>query len=231
MKPLKYLGFVLSVATILSACDPISGRLQVGRSFTVKTAAGDPQMGGACPADLYPCANEEKVETIQPGSYNMEISQFGGDNIRIQLGSGSKTMNIDLALPDGQDIPSTGNIALSSQQTGQPFDLQAQTQTTVTRTEPRRDIESCQITWQERVCGLVPGGPNGKPVHKCRTETFSRPGSRDVEYYYKTTHQDMQAQILAQGSQVATFVGSRTSTDKIYLYEGPCIDHRYGHRL
>ena len=219
MKSLKTFGIIFAVLSGLIACDPISGSLQVSHPFSVRTTSTN-----ICTGDMWPCDDNGKIETLQPGSYNMQIQQFGGNTIRIYLKLKKQQVPVDLNISSGREIPATGSLVLSSQETGQPFDLQAQTQTQVSETEPRRELEDCEITWTERVCGIKPGGSNGKPVHSCQDVKYSRPGLRDVEYFYRTTTQHMQAQILDRGSQVASFSGSRSDTDKIYLYKGACLE-------
>lgn len=219
MKTLTSFGIFFAVLGGLIACDPISGSLQVSHPFSVRTTSTS-----ICPADAYPCDDNGKVETLQPGSYSMQIQQFGGNTIRIYLKLKKQQVPVDLNIASGREIPATGSLVLSSQETGQPFDLQAQTQTNVSETEPRRELEDCEITWTERVCGLKPGGVQGKPVHTCQDVKYTRQGFRDVEYFYRTTTQNMQAQILDRGSQVANFSGSRSDTNKIYLYKGTCLE-------
>jgi len=223
LKTLRALGIFLILASLVIACDPIRGQLRVDRAFSAKKETRN----NFCTGDNYPCdqATSETI-TVQPGSYSMKVEQFGRNQVNIYL-KAKHELTLPLSLPSHKEIPDTGSITLSSQESGQPFDLVAQTQTDVSETEPTRDVESCEIRRVERVCGIKPGGVDGKPNYQCWDQTYVTPGSKDVEYFYRTTTQNMQAQIVDRGSQIASFSGSRTDTDKIYLYEGPCIERRW----
>jgi hypothetical protein len=217
---------LLALAAV--GCDPISGYLMVNRPLQVKVNTTLPN----CNAEMDPSCGYSQSEsaTLNPGQYRMDIEMITRKDAQIIVSTGKNDLKLDLAL-NGKDIPATGTVSISSAESGQPFDLLAQTQTSVSRTDSTRGIESCQIVWQQQVCGLVPGdsgkGSNVKnqpPIYKCRMETFSKPGQQEVEFYYETTTQNMQAQIIQSGSQAASFSGSRSNTEKIYTYQGPCVE-------
>jgi hypothetical protein len=217
LKPLKTFAIFLGLTTTLMACDPIRGTLQVDRSLSVKT--GNAQN---CPAETYPCPENVKLATVNPGSYSMDVDALGASTFRIYLKTDRKQLNIELDIPSGKSIPSNGTFSLSSAESGQPFDLLGQVQTDVSQTQETRTQESCQITHTEQVCGLKPGQSGQGPVYACWTETFTREGIEDVQYYYRTTTENLQAQLVQSGAQAAHYAGSKTSTDKIYTYKGGC---------
>jgi hypothetical protein len=233
MKTQMKLGIFFLGLSLVVACDPIRGTLQVNRSFEAK-AGSSFSSAAYCSGEMYPCGNETQSISIPVGQHNMKVDMITRKDAQLLIKVGKTEHKIELSIPDGKQIPATGSISISAQESGQPFDLHAQTQTDVSRTELERDLESCEIVWQERVCGIRPGKSgkgsdvkDEKPVYECWTETFRKPGTQDVEFFYETTTQHMQAQIQQSGSQVASFSGLRTNTEKIYTYKGTCFERHF----
>lgn len=226
-------GIFFALLTVVSiACDPIRGQLHVNRSFQVKINTTQPN----CSVEMDPTCGYGSSEsaTLSPGQYQMNVEMITRRDAQILVRAGKKDLKIELAIPDGKEIPATGAVVIYGSESGQPFDLHAQTQTHVTRTETTRTIESCEIVWTERICGIKPGQSgkgkdvkDEKPVYQCWNETFRKPGTQDVEFFYETTTQNMQATIHERGSQAASFSGSRSNTEKIYTFKGTCFERRW----
>jgi hypothetical protein len=222
---MKCLGLLLTtVASLtLTACDPISGTLQVVKSFTALVGSSNQN----CTGDNYPCDIQKQPITVTPGNYSMTIDMLGRDTVQINLKSGRYPQIIELSVPPGKEIPSTGSISLTAQESGQPFDLVAHTNTDVQESAKTHGYEYCQISWQEQVCGPTGGGPNQPPQYHCWYETRYQPGEQEVEYFMRTTTQTMQAQISASGTAAGNYSGSRTANEKIYTYQSQCYPRRY----
>lgn len=205
MKPLKLILTSSLVLLGVLACDPIKGTLQVVKPFTA--LAGD--------------SNDEeglKNVTVDAGSYSMKLEMSGKHSAEMKLKSGRQEFVLSLQIPKGKEIPQNGAFALSAKESGQPFDLSGENKTTVTESDQERGQESCQEQVRERVCGYR-GNP---PQYVCWDEIRYRQGWMDVEYYFRTTRQEMTAQIQQNAELTASFAGARSSDEKIYTYRGFC---------
>lgn len=226
MKTLKPFLVCLLGTLALAACDPIEGTLQVLQPFTA--VSGDSSQPCNFNQYDYPCMNPTENITVEPGSYRMSLDMRGRGLAQLRLDVGRSQKVLELQVPRGKGIPDNGQVVLTSQESGQPFDLIADTVTNISNSETQQGRESCQVPVYEQVCRL-----EGQPAReRCQTEVRYQTGSQDVTFYYQTKTQNMTAQIQVSGSTVAQLNGSRSNTQKIYTYQSSCYlipEPGYGH--
>ncbi len=216
------LGLLTSLALI--ACDPINGTLQVAQSFTALAGSSSQQNCGQENPNCGASWGKHQI-TITPGSYNMSV-ESGRNDLQIDLKGANLSEKLELTIPAGKQIPDSGRVTLTSQETGQPFDLEAVINTDVQDSAKTNGYETCQVSYQEQVCAPTgDGGPGNPPQIHCWFETHTRQGQQQVEYFVRSTNRSMTAEILLLGSttSAAHFSGNRMSKQKIYTYQSPCF--------
>ncbi len=214
MKTARLIVLAFSIMGFLLGCEPIQGTLQILNPL--KAIEG--QTPTNCNSYNPNCQDPKKPITVPVGTYKAKLDRLGKTTLLLKFKVGRQDKVLELNVPRGKEVPETGVFTLSAQESGQPFDLTAQTETVIDRTPEQREQESCQITYHETVCGVV-GNP---PQYTCWTETHYRYGWQEVVYYLKTTRQSMQSEITQAGQSAATFEGERSSSEKIYTYKGIC---------
>lgn len=214
----KYILSCLSIVFV--ACDPVAGDLIVQESFTVKKLI-DSQCSDSGPS----CWSQDDRAELETGGYSMKIDTESNKRLLIDISKKWDTKRIELILPDSKHLPANGELKLSAQESGQPFDFEIQMQTSVSNSEIQNSIESCSERVQTEVCFVVPGSSSAhSPVKKCEIKTIDAKGQKYVEFYYRTISEQAQALFLKEGTEheLAVYKGSRYSSDKIYTRVDRC---------
>jgi hypothetical protein len=188
-------------------CKEFEGRIEVSETLTPIVKKGN--------------------KTIAPGSYDVKVTFPDKKKARIEVKIEGKNNNpqIDLKLPSGKSFPEyDGPITLSSQESGQPYDVNGNLRSDIQRTQTVRDEETCTYYVRERECNT---DKNGNRV--CKDRDVAHTGDRPVEYYYEelTQYLDLSLERPNSNVEVAHLGGTYFNRDKIYTYQGPCYE-RFG---
>lgn len=201
----------LIVASMLSVgivgCKEFEGRIQVLETLTPIVKKGN--------------------KTLTPGSYDVKVSFPEKNKARIEVSVSGKNNNpqIDLKIPKGKKFPDyDGLIALSSSESGQPFDVTGDIRSEIDRSQRMRDVESCTYYTRERECVT---DKNGNRV--CKDRKVAHEGEKQVEFYYEELTQYLELELLRTGTniEIARLGGTHFEREKVYTYEGSCRD-RFG---
>lgn len=190
----------------------IEGTLRVDKTFSAKSVQKlpcNPEAGD-------PCYAEKNIQ-VTPGQYAAKITMNSGNEIEVQI-QGAKTQSLKVQIPSNMQIPENGSFAVSSRQSGQPFDLNGVVTTTHQNSEMYRQRESCMVERWERECYETPNG------RQCSAVLRTYPGSREVEFYYIDTLQLLEVALTSSTdrSQLAQFKGEKQTSQRRYTYQGQC---------
>jgi hypothetical protein len=210
---MKRLIPVLCLSVLAMACDDLEGVISVRSQLVLKT--------------------KKEVIVLSEGSHHGRIDFDQGDNeieIKVKNPQG-KTREAKLRIPPGVVIPNhSGSFALRSSQSGQDFDLTGNIDTDVDQGPSQYSNETCTYTDRRPIVREVPVRlPNGRVIYKRETywEYVTLTGSRDVRYHVTHTTVRGDATFLSPGGVdvIATFEGSRSWSQTVYEYQGPCLGY------
>ncbi len=248
---------LLPVITFIS-CDPISGYIKIFQSLPVKVLdktqmCSSPLAGfGTDNCDEDEGMSSDPVykrKTISAGDYKAHISFQSKKKITLKVKSERYNYDeIDFNIPEGTYVPRySGDINLTSSQSGQPFDISGVIDTQEEDSDTMYGTETCTYTKRVKVCRRVenndnsevrnnrgrgrrgPGNGEGRrrrgSRRVCEWEYQTVYGTQDVEYYMHYTTTTMSLDVLSKGgnSLLGKFDGSKHDSDKIYTYKGECI--------
>lgn len=204
----------LSILTLgLTSCDPFEGLLQVKKAFTVIST----EKSGSCGGEAGDFNCEQKVNVQIPvGDQNAKMEFFGRDQVQITLKIDGRKKLITLDLPKNVNIPQNGEFMISAADLQQGFSLKGGSATNITDSQPFRGYEQCTYTRYEVVCNVV----NNQTV--CHEVPRTVYGQQRVEYFNRVTHQNINVNFI-EASAVASFNGSRSSSQRIYTYKDYCF--------
>lgn len=195
MKRILWSLLLVVSALAMAGCEDIPGVLIVTKDFSVLVKG--------------------KNKTVSAGEHKTSLD-FKKNKVVATIKTGNDSLKVELAVPQGSQIPSNGDFELKSAQTGQPFDIFGHLQTTVTEVEQPPGYESCQKQDFDTICDN-----NG-----CHVAPVTRPGNRYIEFFYRYTDQMMQFDMVASSNaqdKYGDFQGHARSTEKIVTYEGACL--------
>lgn len=216
----KMMQKILRVLSLLSlmglvGCDPVEGDLNVKESFQIKKVIE--------PCNDYSanCLNQDELQTLELGGYDMKMDVESQKVLSLAISKKWALYKLELKVPESKHIPSNGELSLSSQESGQPFDFKMSSQTDVSETATQQGSESCTESVQTEVCYIVPGNP---PRQKCELKWATAKGMQYVEFYYRTTQQRVSAVFskISSDQVLASYGGSRSDSQKIYTRKDRC---------
>lgn len=216
----KFLKAV-SIASLLGliGCDPVEGDLIVKESFTIKKTIE--------PCNDYSsnCFNQNDQQAIEAGGYDMKMDVESKNVLSLIISKKWVLHKLELKIPDSKYVPSTGELVLSSQESGQPFDFKMNSKTDISETETQQGSESCTESVQIEQCYVVPGTP---ATRKCELKWVIAKGMQYVEYHYRNTYQQVSAVFskISNSDELARYSGSRSDSQKIYTRKDRCELYR-----
>lgn len=219
------ISILLSCSSLVFvACDPVEGDLIVQENFTVKRL-----IESNCADSGSPCWNQDEKAEITADRYTMKMDTESHNRLIINISKSWNTTRLELTLPEGKRLPNNGDLNLSANESGQPFDFKISMQTTVTDSETHRGNESCTERVQTEVCHIVPGtNAGGAPAQKCEMKTVAAKGEKYVEYYFRNVSEKAESLFLKENSSivVGVYKGSRHNSNKIYTRTDRCELYR-----
>ncbi len=194
----------------LTSCNPVTGILRVEKMLQVIH-----QQNQTCNPMGHSCPDPKETVNIKPGDYVIKMQLTNKRTAVVFMKTASRQLTLNLNIPSGRGLPENGPFHLTSQESGQPFDLQAVMTTNRTDSAPQRMFEACQVEENETVCS-----PQG-----CWVQHRIRQGARDIRYFDRTTVQKLEGSFMDASSkeQLATLDGDRRSVDRIIQSTGPCF--------
>lgn len=215
MKNLVKAVLALSFLTLVSCNEKIKGNLALKSQLSVNVT----QKSNWC-NDGSNC-EEVVAKTLPAGDYSAQLQFIGKRDVEMQVNVNRDQWRINIHVPKGSDMPTeNGSISLTSQQTGQPFDLSGDVKTQKENGQTVREHEQCSYTDYRHEC-YVTGNP---PTTVCRDVPYTRWGYRDVEYYNVKAHREVEMNVLAAQSSevVGKFTAVNDWTERVYTYQGRC---------
>lgn len=209
---------IAALTTLITACDPISGSIQVVKSIRVKTYQNNTNCGHG---EMDMCHDTYAI--IPTGNMNFSLDFQTSASALLTVQPGGKNITTTLTLPKNKAIPDNGSIALSSREINQPFDLNLNIQTDTSDSEPQWGIESCTYYEREQVCTR-----DSKGVEHCDMRDVAHSGYQEVNFFNRTIVKSLQGNLSSAGRPqdlIAQLAGRRSDTSKIYLYKTACDRH------
>lgn len=202
-------GLLLLGLAALTGCD-IDGTLTVNQSANLVDKKG------------------RAVPIVAGQSYRTELGK-DGDKVKLNIEIAGKEREIRLSPPPGTKLPKyAGELLIPAARSGQPVDFHGVIDTQDSDGSDLRGSQSCTTTAQIRVCSQVPvPTPAGAPARteeRCSFESRSVTGNQEIEYHDRTTTTTADVRLLLPNTQsvVATFSGSRSSSQQIITWSGRC---------
>lgn len=205
---------ILSGVLALTACDPFEGIISVKQSMIIKSTEQRP---GCSPEDSPWTCNEVVPVNIPAGDHSGKMEFVGRDRIDLQLKVNGKKKRLTLDLPKPLNIPNNGSFSISAADLGQDFGAEGGAATNVTDSEMRTGYENCTYQRRETVCYPV----NNQVV--CRDEWRTVYGRQYVEYFDRTTNEQINVNFVGAGGLLAVYNGGRNSNERIYRYKAQCF--------
>ncbi|ATH07953.1 hypothetical protein BIY24_08310 [Halobacteriovorax marinus] len=163
---------------------------------------------------------------VPAGNYKAEFDFTSFDNLKIDLSGIDK--KIKIKLPDDLDINDRNDeFYIQGADVRQKYDFEGRIHTDYSRSETRRETESCSYTRYETRCRQV-CHVNNRGRQICRSECSQFPvthyGYRRIEYYYSTRVTNMSLNVLepSTSENVGSFTGRDSSTNRVVTWETPC---------
>lgn len=153
------------------------------------------------------------------GTYKATLSIKSKSKAVLTLKGASASYDLVFKIPSNVTLPSeNGPINLTSQQSGQPFDLVGNLATHSSQTAVQNGQVSCTRQEPETVCW---GGPHPG----CTTHWVNYPGWQQVQYYDVVTEQSLTAELRQTGTAHVSgnLAGSNSDSDRHYISQGPCF--------
>lgn len=210
--PLFFASFLL-----LSACDPLSGTIQVSKAFKMLSSGNS----NNCGSGEGPFCDSDKVIDVTPGTYNFDFEMQNRTSAVLTIKMNHNNSTATLKIPGGKNIPDNGRWNVTADELGQPFGLNVTVSTDVNDSGLRRETESCTYEGHEQVC--YPVGVPGGGV-SCSDRIVTRYGSQRVEFILRTTDKKMSGEVLLkQGTEAAAHLeGAKSTQEKIYTHKDFC---------
>ncbi len=206
------------VSMLFVACDSIKGELSVKNAITLEKKSG------------FLGRKREEI-TIEEGSYEAVINPTSKTNINLVVKIDGKKAKIPFTVAPHQVLPDyEGKLVLESTDSGQPYDLEVNSNSTSSRSSEYTRSESC-ISGYDSVyrCYDVPGETECRNVpspSNCSRDddgvvTCSGNDTRQVCHTRPGTTECGYEQVAIYGSQLVTYVDVTTYKNvEAFLLEG-----------
>lgn len=162
---------------------------------------------------------KNKKASIAPGKWASQLEFESKKEVKLHIKSSEqeKPTTISFKVPKNTNLPQeNGSFVLSSVHSGQPYDVKGSVSTTHKDTDEKWGWESCTYRVERQECYW-----NGHQ-HVCRWVYYDVHGQREVRYIVRDTTQVLSFDLLNSTASVASFNGTKNSTDRIYTYQGMC---------
>ncbi len=167
----------------------------------------------------------DKVRNVPAGSYATRFKFTSEDKVKFTFENGDNDIEVKVKLPENRTFPrEKGEINLPASQTGQRYDIKGFIDTRYSRSDVRRERESCSYTVYRRECRTT-CDRRGNCRQICDRVPVTRYGYQEVEYRYRYTDRDLKLEMTVPGSDaiVGSYRGDDRDVQKDYVYRGRCF--------
>ncbi|PIP90361.1 MAG: hypothetical protein COW01_02835 [Bdellovibrionales bacterium CG12_big_fil_rev_8_21_14_0_65_38_15] len=142
---MKKLMLLALASTLFVACDSMKGDLQVKSAITVEKKSGF-------------LGRKRELITIEEGSYEAVLNPTSKTNINLVLKVDGKKAKIPFSVAPHQVLPEDGKVVIHAADSGQPYDLEVNSDTTSSRSGEYSRTESCVLGYESVYrCHTTPG--------------------------------------------------------------------------
>jgi|GEM_PF-5139917 len=225
---MKKVVLLLSALLLTSCVEKVAGTFETKKPVTLRGTNGS--------------------ITLSEGVHSAVLKVGAKKAVTLVVEANGQKSKVKFNLPKGVRIPTNnGQVRLASVQVGQPYDVVAAADTTVSRSGPRTASESCSVQVVRPVCRYVvttlPPScyvdrygrricHNPPPVSRrvCTNEWTYVYGYRQVTYEYRGETTEFNFSVLEAGTntEVAKFNGHDYDSDRVVLNYGPCLIYGTG---
>ncbi|MCM2282851.1 MAG: hypothetical protein NDI61_13510 [Bdellovibrionaceae bacterium] len=195
---------LLMMAFVLAGCEDFSGQMNVTAPFAALAKSGR--------------FSQPRSITIPAGAYSVNVDTKLSGDVDLSLKVNGKSETIRVQIPKDRVPKENGVFTVSAAESGQPFDLRGELETTYERSHLYRGWDSCTRTVPQQVCGYDRDGR-----YYCRVEYVTVWGQQQVEYYLLTTSRALAIELTKAQTSLADIEGHNSSTHKVYTYQGYCF--------
>ena len=231
---MKNLFNLLMISAIAASCVNLDGQLNIKQPMTVKQKSGFLNLGS------------KKVE-LEAGIYkaDLKINNSKSFTLKLRLDKeDDKDISIPLKSEKELNVPANGAVRIAGTDIDQPFDLNGTIATSYSESSITRSSETCTVTTYQRRCDKVctevrprddrrdernPRRPEGRSELRCeivcRDVPVSLYGIRMVDYHYRYTTRNLEAEFRDPknpSAQLATLSATGTESDRVNDYYGDC---------
>jgi hypothetical protein len=195
------IGLALSLSGCRSGSSGVSGNIKLSQNIELVRMTSQTEKKYELKAGEY-----KSVATIQKKSLILKVT----DQV--------KNPSFKFLVPSTVKLPhGSGEFTLTSAQSGQPVDLHAKVEQTITKGKVIKDWESCQRAGENNqvVCtpqGCFPSGGIGGGT-----------GNRYSTYRNILTETDYEVDLLKDSANIGTFTAHDEDVEKSYIHQGPCM--------
>lgn len=153
------------------------------------------------------------------GTYSATLSFKSKKKIYLKFKDGKKK-KVLFRIPKGKKLPRTsGAFTLLSSESGQPYDLEGEIDTSFSSGPQTTSTESCSETYYRRVCRR-----NEEGKRECYREAYTEYGTRQVTGHYEYTEKALSSILKDKnsGAVVGQFNGTHHDSTFSVDYYGGC---------
>lgn len=195
---------------ILSGCEwDVAGTLTLHQPLTFNYETSAKEMAKRAKK------GKELTKVLPAGQYDAKI-ELSKDEMDLKAAN----VEVNFVLPKNVPLPKNGgHVVIPASATAQPYDIDADVQVDVTRSQETRAWESCTEAIPYEDCSCTAAGQI-----VCTTRTAYLSAQMDVSYYYVYTQRDIELKFMTPGTTTSNgqFNGVRNESEKIYTYKGAC---------
>ena len=234
-----HLVCLTALIALITACQPISGKLTVTRKLALELIEQDRQTNPGCLTRDDDCGDpvvRRVSASFHPGTYDAHLDIDAADAIQLTVEDGTyREAVVKVAIPEDVHLPRTsGRFALTAAETGQPFDMSGLIEPVESSSPVTAGWERCYLKIERRVCRhSKKTGKKHKHRRRCRYEYETVYGHRAVEFHHtvKTLTVNLGFNADTSGEALARFNGSATRKYTVYDYRGFCdVDNIFVHQ-
>ncbi|MEK6625246.1 MAG: hypothetical protein AABY86_09775 [Bdellovibrionota bacterium] len=225
---MKKILLLLSVILLTSCVEKVRGTFEAKRPLTLRGKDGS--------------------LTLTEGVHSAVLKIKQKKSATILVEANGRKSKVRFNLPRGLRLPTnSGQVRLTSLEVGQPYDVNAAANTSVSNSGPRTSVESCSRSVVRPVCSYVTVAmppvchtdrygrrichtppPTSRRI--CRNEWTNVYGQRQVTYEYRGETTEFNFTLLDPSSQevVGRFNGYDYDANRVVTGYGPCYVYGTG---
>jgi hypothetical protein len=162
------------------------------------------------------------LKELPEGEYGVTLKRVNSRKLQLEVHVEGRDNNpvADFKFPRGKSVPvNRGEFSLTSEESGQPYDIEGRIESEIEQTPERWTTEPCEHRVVERYCYY---DRYGRPYCEYRERYVW--GSRDVRYYDLITYRQLEADLFNpdQGTRAASLLTNEETSQRQYTQVGYC---------